>query len=133
MGTHHGKDGTVKVGANAVAEIDRWSVNETAQTADDTAMGDTWKTHIPGKTINAWSGSLDCHYDETDDNGQETLIIGASVTLNLYPEGAAAGADFKTGLATITDIGVAVPKDGVVSRSFKFEGNGALSGSVVPA
>ena len=127
MGTHHGKDGVVKVGANAVAEIDNWSVTETAATADDTSMGDTWKTHIAGKTINSWNGSLSCHWDETDTNGQQALTVGASVTLNLYPEGSGTGATYKTGTATITQVGLTVPKDGVVSRSFNFEGNGALS------
>jgi len=131
MATHHGKDGTVKVGANTVAEIDRWSVNEKAAVANDTSMGDTWETHIAAKTINSWSGDLQCHWDETDTNGQEALTIGASVTLNLYPEGAGAGATYKSGLASIVDKGLAVTKDGVVSQSFSFTGNGVLTQTTV--
>lgn len=131
MGTHHGKDGVVKVGSNAVAEVDNWSVTESAAVADDTSMGDTWKTHVSGKTINSWNGSLTCHWDESDTNGQEALDIGASVTLNLYPEGAGTGADYRTGTATITQVGLTVTKDGVTQRSFNFEGNGALTQSTV--
>jgi hypothetical protein len=131
MGTHHGKDGVVKVGANAVAEVDNWSVTESAEVAEDTAMGDTWRSHIAGKTINSWQGSLTCHWDETDTQGQQALGVGASVTLGLYPEGTASGATYKSGLATITSVGLTVTKDGVTQRSFNFQGNGALTEQAV--
>lgn len=131
MATHHGKNGVVKSGSNAVAEIQEWSVEETAKTADDTAMNDTWETHIAGQTINSWDGNLTCSWDETDTNGQQTLTVGASVVLNLYPEGTGAGATYKTGTATITKVGLDVKRDGVVKRSFSFQGNGALSETTV--
>ena len=131
MATHHGKDGTVKVGANAVAEIDSWNVRSQADIADDTAMGDTWKTHLVG--MKSWSGQLTCHWDETDTNGQEALIEGASVTLNLYPEGGGTGATYFTGTATISDTGIDVNKGGVVQRTFSFTGNGALTRTTVGA
>lgn len=129
MATHHGKHGVVKVGSNTVAEVDRWSVRESVDTVDDTAQADTAMTHLVG--IPGWSGSLSCHWDETDTNGQEALTIGASVTLNLYPEGAGSGATYKTGTATITEIGIEVTKNGVVSREFSFTGNGALAQTAV--
>lgn len=125
MATHHGKAGTVKVGANAVAEIQQFVVTERAGVADDTAMGDTWETHLAG--VNSWSGTLTCSWDETDTNGQEALTVGASVTLSLYPEGAGTGARYATGTATITEVGVDTNRNGIVSRSFNFQGNGALT------
>lgn len=129
MATHHGKNGVVKVGTNAVAEVDRWNVRENVETSDDTAQGDAAKTHWTG--IPGWNGSLMCHWDETDTNGQQALTIGASVTLNLYPEGAGSGATYKTGTASITDITLEVTKNGIVSREFTFEGNGALTEATV--
>lgn len=129
MGTHHGKNGVVKVGSNAVAEVDRWSLQESVETSDDTAQGDAAKTHLAG--IPGWSGDLMCHWDETDANGQEALTIGASVTLNLYPEGTGAGAAYSTGTGTITNITREVTKNGTVSRSFTFEGNGVLTHTTV--
>jgi hypothetical protein len=129
MATHHGKHGVVKVGANVVAEVDRWNVRETIPTEDDTAQGDTAQTHLVG--IPGWNGSLMCHWDETDTNGQQAMTIGASVTLNLYPEGSGAGATYKTGTATITEIGIEVAKGGVVSREFNFLGNGPLAEQTV--
>ena len=131
MATHWGNEGIVKVGANAIAEVDSFEVNESVDPVEDTAMGDTYKTHIPGSGHKEWSGSLTCHWDESDANGQEALVIGASVTLNLYPEGDASGDIELSGLASITNISIGVPKDGLVSRSFEFMGNGALTHGAV--
>ena len=46
MATHTGSEGTVKVGANAIAEIRSYSLEDTADTVEDTSMGDTYRTHI---------------------------------------------------------------------------------------
>lgn len=129
MATHHGKNGVVKVGSNAVAEVDSWELTISVSKASDTAMGDDWETHLTG--TKAWKGSLSCHWDETDTNGQEALVVGASVTLNLYPEGTASGATYFTGVATIDDVNVSVSKGGIVSRRFTFEGNGAVTQTTV--
>ena len=39
MATHTGSEGTVKVGANAIAEIRSFSIEESADTLEDTTMG----------------------------------------------------------------------------------------------
>ncbi len=129
MATSHGKDGIVKVGANAVAETTQWSVTQTAETADDTAQGDSWRSHIVG--LNAWTASITCHWDPSDTNGQVALTIGASVTLNLYPSDDASGDAEYTGTATVTSIGIQSSVDGIVSQSFDCQGNGALTISTV--
>lgn len=130
MATHKGSEGTVKVGANTVAEIRSWSIEETAETIEDTALGDAAKTFLAGTT--AWSGSLDCMWDETDSTGQGALTAGASVTLNLYPEGAATGDAYFTGTALVTGITNAVGgNDEVITASFSFQGTGALSRTTV--
>ena len=90
MATHTGKDGVVKVGANDVAEVRSFSLNETADTVEDTTMGDAARTHIV--TLTSFDGSLDVYWDETDTNGQIALGVGSSVTLALFPEGDASGA-----------------------------------------
>ena len=45
MANHKGSEGTVKVGANAVAEIKSYSLTETADTIEDTVMGDSARTY----------------------------------------------------------------------------------------
>jgi hypothetical protein len=135
MASYHGKNGLVKLGATggnaAVAEVKKFSCKSVAAVADNTAMGDGWKTHIEGETVNSWSGSLDCNYDHTDTNGQVALAIGVSITLNLYPEGAPSAAHYLTGKATITGIDTGADSNSAVSRSFSFEGNGALTWAVL--
>lgn len=131
MGTHWGNEGVVKVGSVTVAEVSEFEFSEKASPIEDSALGDTWKTHIPGSGLKEWSGSLTCHWDETDTTGQGALRAGASVTLNLYPEGSTTGDTYYSGLASITEMGVAVKNGTTISRSFSFQGNGVLNESVV--
>ena len=56
MATHKGSEGTVKVGANAVAEVRSFSISSTADTIEDTTMGDAARTYKPSLT--SWSGSV---------------------------------------------------------------------------
>ena len=129
MATTAGNDGLVKIGTNQVAEVRSWQVEETVPTIEDTAMGDTSKSYKTG--IPTWSGSLDCWWDETDTTGQGALTIGATVTLNLYPEGAAVGDTYYTGQAIVTRITRQAERDGMVEASFEFQGTGALTETTV--
>ena len=125
MANHTGVDGVVKVGTNTVAEVRDWSVNETADTIEDTTMNDTSKTFQAG--LKSWNGSLNAFWDETDTNGQEALTVGSSATLNLYPEGATTGDIYYTGTAIVTAAGISVPTNGMIERNLSFQGNGALT------
>ena len=64
MTTHTGSEGTVKVGSNVIAEIRSFSIEETADTLEDTTMGDTARTYK--SSLTSYSGSLDVFWDETD-------------------------------------------------------------------
>ena len=125
MANHTGVDGVVKVGTNTVAEVRDWSVNETADTIEDTTMNDTSKTFQAG--LKSWNGSLNAFWDETDTNGQEALTVGSSATLTLYPEGATTGDIYYYGTAVVTSVGIANPTNGMVTRSIGFQGSGALT------
>lgn len=125
MATHTGSEGTVKVGANTVAEIRSFSISTSADLAETTTMGDAWRTH--SVTLKSWSGSLECFWDETDTTGQGALTEGAEVTLNVYPEGSTTGDKYYTGSAIITGITINSSFDGLVEASFTFQGNGSLS------
>ncbi len=129
MATHSGKDGIVKVGANPVAEVRSFSLNETADTVEDTTMGDSARTHIV--TLTSFDGSLDVYWDETDTNGQVALGVGSSVTLDLYPEGEGAGATYYTGTASVTSVNKSSSFDGMVEQSISVQGNGPLTTATV--
>jgi len=128
MATHKGSEGTVKVGANAVAEIRSYSLEESADTLEDTSMGDAARTYKPSLT--SFSGSLDVFWDETD-TGQSALSIGSEVTLNLFPEGDTTGDTYYTGSAIVTGVSRTGSYDGLVEASISVQGNGALTESTV--
>jgi len=129
MATHKGSEGTVKVGSNAVAEIRSYSIEESADTLEDTSMGDSARTYKPSLTN--FSGSLDVFWDETDTSGQGALSIGSEVTLNFYPEGDTSGDTYYSGSAIVTGVSRTASFDGLVEASISVQGNGALTESTV--
>ena len=125
MATHKGSEGTVKIGSNAIAEVRTWSINQTADTIEDTTMGDSARTYQ--SSLNTWDGSVDVFWDETDTNGQVACTIGSTVTLNVYPEGATTGDTYFSGSAIVTGVTRTASFDGMVESSITFKGTGALS------
>jgi len=89
MATHTGSEGTVKVGSDAIAEIRSYSLEETADTLEDTSMGDSARTYK--SSLKTFTGTVDGFWDETDTAGQGALTNGAAITLAVYPEGDASG------------------------------------------
>ncbi len=131
MANHKGSEGVVKTGTDTIAEVTAWTIDESAATIDDSTLDATTTTMQIGRT--SWTGSIECFWDETDTSGQEVLTIGASITLNLYPEGDTTGDEFATGTALITGISMGGAIDGIISRSFSYQGSGALTWGAVPA
>ena len=129
MATHKGSEGTVKSGANAIAEIRSYTITETADVLEDTTMGDASRTYLA--SLKTFSGSIDCFWDETDTNGQLTLDPGSTVTINIYPEGSTSGDTYYTGSVIVTEKTVTASFDGMVEASFSFQGTGALSETTV--
>ena len=125
MATHLGKEGTVQVGSNAIAEIRGFSIDETIDTVEDTSMGDSSKTYLA--SIKDFSGTVDVLYDETDTNGQTALSLGASVTLNFAPEGTASGDVKLTGTAIVTGKSITSSFDGLVESTITVQGTGGLT------
>lgn len=129
MATHVGTSGTVKVGSDAIAEVVGFTLNETNDTVEDTSLTDTAKSYLVLRKDA--TATIECHWDETDTNGQEALDVGSSVTLNLYPEGADAGDAYYTGTALITGADVAVSMDGIISRNFSVQFSGGVTHTTV--
>ena len=125
MATHLGKEGTVQVGSNSIAEIRGFSIDETIDTVEDTSMGDSSKSYLA--SIKDFSGSVDVIYDETDTNGQTALSVGSSVTLNFAPEGTASGDVKLTGTAIVTGKSITSSFDGLVESTITVQGTGGLT------
>lgn len=124
MATHLGKEGYLKVSTTTVAEVRDYTLSQSAGTVDDTVIGDEWTTNKV--TQKSWTCSGSLFWDETD-TGQLALTVGATVTLNLYPEGVASTATYFGGAANITQFDITARHDSMVEASFSAQGTGALS------
>lgn len=124
MTTFTGQFGTVKLGANLVAEIKQFEVTVEADTQDTTVMRATWKTNKASHK--SWNGSMDVLYDSTDTNGQAVLVVGSTVNLLMYPSNDTTGSAELSGDAIVTSRAIKTSYDGMVEMSIQFLGTGAL-------
>ena len=130
MANHTGSEGTVRVGAtNAVLEIRSYSVEETADTVEDTSMGDAYRTFKT--TLKGWSGSVDVFWDELDTTGQGALVPGTEVNIRFYPEGTVTPDVYYTGQAIVTGKTITGSFDGMVESTITVQGTGALTSAAV--
>ena len=129
MATHVGTSGVVKVGANTVAEVTGFTLNETNDTVEDTSLTDSKKSYIALR--GDATATIECHWDETDTSGQEALDVGTSATIELYPEGTDAGDAYYTGTGIVTGADVAVSMDGIISRTLNIQFSGGVTHTTV--
>jgi len=128
MATHKGSEGTIKVGSNAVAELLSYSLTENVDLIETTNITDAARLYSTGKT--SWGGEIATNWDEGD-TAQSALTIGASVTLNVFPEGDTGGDTYYTGTAIITGLDKSADGEGLVTNSISVTGSGALSSALV--
>jgi len=129
MATFTGSDGVILVGTDQVAEVRSYSIDETMDTLEDTAMGDTSRTYKT--SLKSFSGSADVFFDDTDTAGQGALTVGSEVTLNVQFEGNTTGDHKLSGTVLITGRTISASFDGMVEASISFQGTGALSETTV--
>lgn len=128
MSTLHGKGGMVYLqGSGAAAtklgEVREWSIDIDKELAEDTAMGDTWRSQLAG--IVSWSGSIDGNLDTAETSPFDAAIASSVKAWYLYPN-AAAPTLYYYGSIWPT-LSVSGGLGGIVSFSLSFEGDGALS------
>jgi len=124
MATHTGSEGTIKVSSTTVGELRSYSLEQTADTIEDTSMGDTSRTYK--SALKGWSGSASLFFDEAD-AGQLLLVLGTSVAIKVYPEGASTGDKYYYGDAIITGSNISASFDGMVEAEVTFTGTGLLT------
>lgn len=124
MATFSGSAGVVKAGGNAIGEIRSFTVDQTSDTVEDTAMGDAARSYKA--TLNTFTASVDALFDDTD-TAQTAMTIGASLSFLFQPEGSGSGAYQLSGDAIVTGISQTQSFDGLVERSFTVQGTGALT------
>ena len=124
MATHHGKEGVVTVGGTAVGDLTGFTLETSADVVEDTALTDATKSFLTGRT--SFSGTLEMNFDETNTE-QESLVVGASLSFVLLPEGNTSGDASYSGTGLITGMSITNSMDAVVSRNVTFQGTGALT------
>lgn len=119
MPRYTGNDGTVMVGAVAVANVRSFDLQITGDDIEVPAMGDTARVRLPGKpnvggTITVW-------YDDTNTTGQGALAQGAEVNLQLRPRGAGSGKpQFALATARILSENYRVAVDAGIEAEYAF-------------
>lgn len=136
MARHLGKEGSVASGANAIGEVKNFDVDVQRSITQGIALGDTWMSSDYGD--GSWTGTVTCHMDPDDTNGQNALrsaaIAGTKITLNLYVEGTDTGDFLLTGSVCISNLRINVSANGeYIEGSFSFTGDGAPSETTVGA
>jgi len=134
MATTKGTDGVVKLIATggtaaAVGEVRSYSVDQTADTIEDTVMGDLAKTYL--NSLTDATLSLDVYWDDADTIQQATMIVGVTVDWEIYPEGTGSGARYYEGTGVITSETTSASHDGLVESSYAIQNSGhVLLGTV---
>ncbi len=128
MATFSGSAGVVKAGGAAIGEIRSFTVDQTGDTVEDTAMGDAARSYKA--TLNTFTASVDALFDDND-SAQTSMTIGTELLFLFQPEGSGSGAYQLSGQGIVTGISQTQSFDGLVERSFTVQGTGALTPGTV--
>ena len=120
MAMKHGKGGLATVAGIVTLKIKSWTVEATADVADVTVLGDTWKEYLAG--CKDWTATLDCVWDDSID-ATDLAVLGTEVACDFDM---AAGADFG-GQGIVTGMSFSTPVDGAVTMTLNVQGTGALA------
>ena len=134
MATHKGSSGVVKIIASpldggsetpvAVGEIRSFSIDETADTIEDTVMGDSVKTYLP--SLKDATLTIDALWDDAD---AQQLALDSNATINweIHPSGTGSGRKYYEGEGVVTAKTVSASYDGLVEASFSIQCSGAVT------
>ena len=128
MATKTGASGVVKVQVSGttvavVGEVRSFTFDGSADTIEDSVMGDTARTYKQGLATN--TVSIECYWDEAD---AQQLILDerADVDFEIYPTGTGSGETFFSGGGIVTSRSITGAFDGMVEASFTIQRSGAV-------
>lgn len=131
MATNKGSSGVVKIAASGgsaavVGEVRSYSIDTTADTVEDTVMGDTARTYLPSLT--SATLSVECYWDDGDAQ-QLVLDEGIDIDWEIHPTGTGAGEKYYSGGGVVTAKTITASFDGMVEASFSVQVSGAVTES----
>ena len=129
MATKTGASGVVKlqVAGTTVAvvgEVRSYTFEGSADTIDDSVIGDVARTYKAGLKTN--TVSIECYWDESD---AQQLVIDerASLDFEIYPTGTGTGETYFSGNGIVTSRSITGSFDGMVEASFSIQVNGDVT------
>lgn len=111
-----------------VASIISFSVSQTGDAIETSAMGSTSRTYIPGLTN--FTGTMSLFFRD-DDAAQSALFSApgaAAASVELFPSGRTTGIKL-SGEVIVTSHEITAANDGAVTAEVSFQGSGALTKS----
>tara|TARA_B100002019_G_scaffold255183_1_gene237697 strand:- start:849 stop:1250 length:402 start_codon:yes stop_codon:yes gene_type:complete len=129
MATTTGSSGVVKVATSGgsvavVGEVRSYTFDGTADTIEDSVMGDSARSYKAGLKTNTLT--VECYWDEADAQ-QGLMDERASVDFELYPTGTGTGETYFSGSGIVTSRSVTASFDGMVEASFSIQCSGAVT------
>jgi hypothetical protein len=126
MTTYRGNSGVLKLATNPVAELTGFTIQTTVGMLDDTAQGDTARTH-KSDGLPDFSGSMRGHYFPGDTTGQAAVVEDATLAFEGSPIGTASGNVKLTGEVIIGGVTITSDNGAIVSFEANFQGSGGLT------
>lgn len=129
MATKTGASGVVKVQVSGttvavVGEVRSFTFEGSADTIDDSVMGDTARTYKQGLKTNTLS--VECYWDEADAQ-QLILDEGADIDFEIHPTGTGTGETYFSGGGIVTSRSITGSFDGMVEAAFSVQCSGAVT------
>mgnify|MGYP003631569181 FL=1 len=129
MATKTGASGVVKVQVSGttvavVGEVRSFTFDGSADTIEDSVMGDVSRSYKAGLKTN--TVSLEVYWDEAD---AQQLILDerASIDFEIYPTGTGSGETFFSGTGVVTSRSITGAFDGMVEASFSIQCSGDVT------
>ena len=129
MATTTGSSGVVKLqvagtSVAVVGEVRSFTIDGSADTIEDSTMGDTARTYKAG--LESSTVTLECYWDDTDAQ-QLVLDNRASIDFEIYPTGTGTGEKYYSGTGLVTSKSISASFDGMVEASFSLQVSGAVT------
>lgn len=126
MACFAGKDGVLKAGGTAIAQLTAYTITENADTTECTHF-DSGDYRDYRTTFKSFDGSADLVWNRQDGD----LVVGNTYVLDVYPEGDDTATDWKkTGSVIVTSFEITASTEDNVTASVSFQGTGALTTGV---
>ena len=129
MATTKGSSGVVKLAVSggsvaAMGEVRSFTLSESADTIEDSVMGDTARTYVA--SLSTASLSMDVYWDDAD-AVQLVMDTKADLDWELYPTGSGTGEKYYSSSGILTSKEITAAFDGMVEGSFEIQVSGGIT------